>query len=110
MKTVTTMMLRSVAIGASTAVCLTLAGCMSSSPIWDAHMGESVRNVMHAQIIHPGPPTDDDARGTDGRAAVAAMKNYDKSLRSPTPTASPFVIGVSSGGSPMSAPSGDTGQ
>ncbi|VVE02299.1 hypothetical protein [Pandoraea terrigena] len=110
MKTVTTMMLRCAAFGASGAVCLSLAGCMSSSPIWDAHMGEAVRNVMHAQIVHPGPPTDDDTRGTDGRAAVAAMNNYDKSLRTPTPTASPFVIGVSSGGAAMSPPSGDTGQ
>jgi hypothetical protein len=86
-------------------VCATLggslSGCMSSSPIWDAHVGDAVRTVTQMQIIdpHAGEHTPS-TPGVDGKAAVAAQQQYDKSFQTPPTTFNPFVIGVgSSGGS-----------
>ncbi|HWX12200.1 MAG TPA: hypothetical protein VNZ04_09425 [Trinickia sp.] len=76
-----------------------LGGCMSSSPIWDAHFGESVKAITQAQIIDPqagehNPSTS----GVDGKAAVSAMTAYGKSFDAPAPTTNNFVIGIGSGG------------
>jgi hypothetical protein len=82
------------------AVCATLGGCMTSTPIWDAHFGEATRAVMQAQIIdphaaenHPSTP------GVDGQSAVSALTQYDKSYANPPTSANPYTIGVSSGSS-----------
>ncbi|SDI09516.1 hypothetical protein [Paraburkholderia phenazinium] len=77
-----------------------LGGCMSSSPIWDAHFGEAEKAVTQAQIIDPRaaehtPSVD----GIDGKAAASAMTQYDKSFAQPATNTNPFVIGVSTGGS-----------
>lgn len=79
--------------------CAALGGCLSSTPIYDSHFGDAVRAVAHAQIIDPdaaihNPSTD----GVDGKAAVAAMSSYDKSIAQPTPNGNAFVIGVGSSG------------
>jgi hypothetical protein len=75
--------------------CALLGGCMSSSPIWDAHFGESVKAITQAQIIDPQAgeylPS---ANGVDGKSAASAMDAYDKSFQAPAPTANPFVIGI----------------
>ena len=75
-----------------------LGGCMTSTPIWDAHFGEAEKAAMQAQIIDPqaaehAPSTD----GIDGKAAASAMTQYDKSFAQPATSENPFVIGISSG-------------
>ncbi|WGY72959.1 hypothetical protein KEC55_33400 [Burkholderia cepacia] len=72
-----------------------LAGCMSSTPVWDTRFGESVRAVTQAQIIDPHagehPAV---ASGVDGAAATSALDNYDKSFKQTQPPANAFVIGI----------------
>jgi len=75
-----------------------LGGCLSSSPIWDAHFGEAERAVTQAQIIDPhagehNPSTP----GLDGKAAASAMEAYEKTFQAPAQAANPFVIGIGSG-------------
>ncbi|BAX63760.1 hypothetical protein [Burkholderia stabilis] len=72
-----------------------LAGCMSSSPVWDSRFGDSVRTVMQAQIIDPHAAEHTvSAPGVDGSAAAAALDNYDKSFKQIQPPANAFVIGI----------------
>ena len=80
--------------------CVALGGCMTSSPIWDAHFGEAVHAATQAQIIDPqagehAPSTP----GIDANSAVSAMTQYDKSYSQPPNTSNPFTIGVSNGSS-----------
>lgn len=78
--------------------CAALNGCMSSTPVWDAHFGQALKAVTHAQIIDPDAVGHAHATpATDGNSAVAAMDSYDKSFRSPVPPTNAFVIGVGSG-------------
>ncbi|KAA1014420.1 hypothetical protein FVF58_06085 [Paraburkholderia panacisoli] len=80
-------------------VCAALGGCMSSTPIWDAHFGEALKTVTQAQIIDPHAAEHaQSARGIDGRSAVSAMETYDKSFQQPAPSPNAFVIGIGSGG------------
>ncbi|RQS35410.1 hypothetical protein DIE03_05825 [Burkholderia sp. Bp8992] len=72
-----------------------LAGCMSSTPVWDSRFGDSVRTVMQAQIIDPHAGEHPaSASGVDGAAAAAALDNYDKSFKQAVPPANAFVIGI----------------
>jgi hypothetical protein len=76
-----------------------LGGCMTSTPIWDAHFGEAVRAVTQAQIIDPhAGERNPSTPGVDGKAAVSAMTTYNKSFDAPAPTVNQFVIGVGGGG------------
>jgi hypothetical protein len=76
-----------------------LGGCMTSTPIWDAHFGESVRTVMQAQIIDPHAGERNPSKpGIDGKAAVSSMGVYNKSFDTPPPTVNQFVIGIGGGG------------
>ncbi len=78
--------------------CAFLGGCMSSSPVWDAHFGEAVRTVTQSQIIDPqAGERSPSAPGIDGQSAVSAMTQYDKSFSQPPTSSSPYTIGVSSG-------------
>ncbi|MFT0172024.1 hypothetical protein ACLKMY_23925 [Paraburkholderia mimosarum] len=80
--------------------CAALNGCMSSTPIWDAHFGQALKAVNQAQIIDPDAAAHANATPSmDGTSAVTAMDSYDKSFRSPTPPANAFVIGVGTGSS-----------
>jgi len=69
------------ALALGTLSCLGLSACMTTTPTWDQHRGEALAVVMQLQIINPdapaGLPTID---GTDGKTAVAAMRNFDRSL------------------------------
>ncbi|MEX3931198.1 hypothetical protein AB4Y32_05130 [Paraburkholderia phymatum] len=79
-------------------LCAALNGCMSSTPIWDKHMGEALKAVTQAQIIDPHAAQHaPSAPGIDGTSAASAMDSYDKSFRAPTPSPNAFVIGVGSG-------------
>ncbi|MEX3967984.1 hypothetical protein AB4Y42_38275 [Paraburkholderia sp. EG286B] len=75
-----------------------LGGCMTSSPIWEAHFGEAVRHSMQAQIIDPDAGQHASQPGVDGKSAASAMDNYDKSFQHPVTSANPYTIGVSGGG------------
>lgn len=77
-----------------------LGGCMSSSPIWDAHFGEAVRATTQAQILDPqAGERNPSTQGVNGSAAVSAMQRYDKSFAAPAQTTNPFVIGIGTGSS-----------
>ncbi|ANA34085.1 hypothetical protein R82526_01133 [Ralstonia mannitolilytica] len=61
--------------------CQALTACMTTTPVWDKHFGEAVTSVKQAQVIHPDAPAGLPAiDGYDGKAAVAAMNNYDRSM------------------------------
>lgn len=78
--------------------CAALGGCMTSTPIWDAHFGEAVKTVTQAQVIDPDAGAHNPSKpGIDGRAANSAMGQYQKSFDAPPATFTPFVIGVGSG-------------
>jgi hypothetical protein len=92
--------------------CLALNGCMSTTPNFDRHFGESVKSFTAAQIIDPDAATKNPStQGVDGKAAVGAMSNYNASFKAPPTTANAFVIGVggsgaggAGGGAAMPAP------
>ncbi|WP_396333767.1 hypothetical protein [Burkholderia anthina] len=72
-----------------------LAGCMSSSPVWDSRFGDSVRAVTQAQIIDPHAAEHAPSYpGVDGAAAASAMDNYNKSFVQLEPKSNTFVIGI----------------
>jgi hypothetical protein len=77
-----------------------LGGCMTSTPIWDAHIGEALKAVTQAQIIDPhAGERAHSPEGMDGKSAASAMDNYDKSFAHPVATPGAYVIGVGSGNS-----------
>ncbi|SIT45917.1 conserved exported hypothetical protein [Paraburkholderia piptadeniae] len=79
-------------------LCGALSGCMSSTPIWDKHMGEALNAVKQAQIIDPHAAEHaPSAQGVDGKSAASAMATYDKSFKEITPTPNAYVIGVGNG-------------
>lgn len=75
-----------------------LGGCMTSTPVWDAHFGNAARTVSQMQIIdpHAGEHTPS-TPGVDGKAAVAAQDAYDKSFQAAPTTPNAFVIGIGNG-------------
>ncbi|WP_454734926.1 hypothetical protein [Cupriavidus necator] len=61
--------------------CLTLSACMTSTPVWDRQRGVALATVTQMQIINPDAPAGlPTVTGTDGKTAVAAMQNFDRSL------------------------------
>jgi hypothetical protein len=81
-------------------VATTLAGCLSSTPHWDATFGDSVKQLTVMQTLNPQASANTDpVSGIDGTAAVAAQKGYAKSFTAPTPPGNMFTIGVGSGSS-----------
>lgn len=77
-----------------------LGGCMTSSPIWEAHFGEAVRASTQAQIIDPdAAQRPAPAPGIDGKAAASAMNLYDKSYEQPPVADNAYTMGVSGGSS-----------
>ncbi|PCE33855.1 hypothetical protein [Burkholderia ubonensis] len=75
-----------------------LAGCMSSTPVWDGRFGESVRAVTQAQVIDPHAAEHAPKPAVSGSAAAAALDNYDKSFQTVQPQSNTFVIGISKSG------------
>ena len=85
----------------ATALGTLLGACMSSSPYWDAHFGEAARASFAAQVIHPEAGQHPPSHPTyDGKAAVAAMNSYDKSIA--TGNAANANTGTTTGLSSMS--------
>ncbi|WP_432259415.1 hypothetical protein [Cupriavidus sp. TMH.W2] len=61
--------------------CLGLSACMTSTPVWDSQRGVALATVTQLQIINPDAPAGlPTVTGTDGKTAVAAMRNLDRSL------------------------------
>ncbi|WP_439671354.1 Transmembrane lipoprotein [Cupriavidus necator] len=61
--------------------CLGLSACMTSTPVWDGQRGVALATITQMQIINPDAPAGlPTVTGTDGKTAVAAMKNFDRSL------------------------------
>jgi hypothetical protein len=84
-----------------------LGGCMTSTPIWDAHFGEAVRTTTQAQIIDPDAgERNPSTPGVEAKAAVSAMTAYNKSFEAPTRTGNEFTFGMGSNGSGGSGGSG----
>ena len=83
-----------------TLACLTLSGCMTSTPVWDRQRGMALATVTQMQIINPDAPAGlPTVTGTDGKTAVAAMRNLDRSLSKPQQGGSPaMTIDFGAGG------------
>jgi hypothetical protein len=78
-------------------IALTLSGCLTSTPQWDAHFGETVQQITASQVINPHAGTDSDpVSGIDGGAATANMFRYDKSFAQPLGVTSPYGVGLGS--------------
>ena len=93
MKTLKPLIRASVCAG----ITLSLAGCLTSTPQWDAHFGESVQQINTAQVLNPQASSNSDpVTGLDGSAAASTMFRYDKSFSQPP--VSPFGTPLGSSG------------
>jgi hypothetical protein len=101
MKTLKSLIRASVCAGIS----LSLAGCLTSTPQWDAHFGETVLQLSASQVLNPEAGSNiDPVTGVDGGAAASAMFHYDKSFSQPVVVSSPFGAGIGSSGSSTGSP------
>lgn len=77
-----------------------LTGCAASTPQYDAHFGDAVRQAKAKMIINPNAGMNPDpAAGLDGQAANEAMGRYQESFRTPPPAVNVINIGGGLGGS-----------
>lgn len=61
-----------------------LQGCISTTPHWDGRFGDATRNNLAAQVVFPtAAASGNPALGLDGRAARAAIDNYQRSFERP---------------------------
>ncbi len=78
-----------------------IAGCVSTTPHWDAHQGDSVRVLNAAQQLDPQAAAKNGSRqgSLDGKAALESADRYVNSFREP-PVQNIFVVGpaVTGGG------------
>jgi hypothetical protein len=75
---------------------LLLAGCMASTPRLDRQFGDTVRQAVARQTLAPlARHNPDPVAGTDGRSAVRALQQYEKTYSEPAPGGGVFTIGVS---------------
>lgn len=59
-------------------------GCISTTPQWDSQFGAATRANLAAQTIDPtAGASRNSAVGLDGRAARAAIDNYERSFAQP---------------------------
>ncbi|HTJ91817.1 MAG TPA: hypothetical protein VL424_01760 [Pararobbsia sp.] len=81
------------------AMLLSLGGCLTSTPQWDANFGNSVTAVRTMQTANPDASMNDNpVAGIDGGAAASAIQNYGKSFDAPPSHPEMFTIGVGSSG------------
>lgn len=60
------------------------AGCVATTPGWDARFGMATSSNLAAQTLDPGAGANrNPALGLDGRAARAAIDNYQRSFARP---------------------------
>jgi uncharacterized lipoprotein len=75
------------------AVLAVLAGC-STTPNYDKHFGDAVRQARLAMTINPDAAANPDpAAGMDGPAAQHAMTRYQNSFKAPPPVVNVINIG-----------------
>ena len=83
---------------AISAITLMLSGCQNPMPRYEREFGESVRNTLQAQIIHPeASQNTNPVSGIDGRAARDSINVYQNSFSKPTPQPNVFNFGVGGG-------------
>ncbi len=86
---------RTVTLGTALAVVAGLAGCMSTTPVYEQHFGESVRIVRAMQTLNPEAPNNaDPGVNVNGRAATAAMDRFNGLYRSAPADANGYTVGV----------------
>ena len=74
---------------------LAVTGCVSTTPHMDSHFGEVVNLVKAQQTLNPDASRNSEPlNGMDGKAAMSAYDEYQKSYRAPEPQQSVFTIGV----------------
>jgi uncharacterized lipoprotein len=75
------------------AVLAVLAGC-STTPHYDKHFGDAVRQARLAMTINPNAGANPDpATGIDGQSAQRAMTRYQDSFKAPPPVVNVINIG-----------------
>ena len=75
------------------AVLAMLAGC-STTPHYDAHFGDAVRQAKIAMTIDPNASArSEPATGIDGRSAAEAIARYQDSFKAPPPVVNVINIG-----------------
>lgn len=84
------------AMGALLSTAFLIGGCASTSPIQDAHFGESVRQLNAQQRINPEASAANEAKplGADGRTVRASSERLLESYRNPQTSEIPTVSGV----------------
>jgi len=88
-------------IGLGCGLALSLAACMTTTPNYDAHFGESVRIVRAMQTLNPDTANNNPVTGVGGQAAVAAMDRYGSSFMKPPTDSGAYTIGIGTGSSMM---------
>ena len=77
---------------AAPAACVLLAGCVHTTPDWDAHFGDNARIALAQQVAQPlAARNADPVAGMDGRAARGAYERYQKSFSEPAQQPAPLV-------------------
>lgn len=76
----------------------TVAGCVATSPDWDARFGDAARTAAAHQVLAPDASRNaDPVRGIDGKAAQGTMGEYAKGYAQPQHQTGVFTIGVGGG-------------
>jgi type IV pilus biogenesis protein CpaD/CtpE len=71
-----------------------LGACASTTPHYDAHFGEAVRQTLSAQVIDPrAGESPDPVTGMDGGSSREAIQRYRESFKAPPPAANVINIG-----------------
>ena len=80
------------------AVLAVLAGC-STTPHYDKHFGDAVRQAKLAMTINPNASANPDpAAGIDGKAATEAIARYQNTFKEPPPVVNVINIGGATSG------------
>ncbi|WP_420995517.1 hypothetical protein ACKI2N_005330 [Cupriavidus sp. 30B13] len=92
-------------VAVATCAAAGLAGCMTTTPVYDAHFGDAVRIVRAMQTLNPDASLNTDpVTGVDARSATYAMDRYNTSFRNPPTDTNAYAIGVGTSSSSSSAP------
>lgn len=82
-----------------TCAALALLGGCSTTPNYDRHFGEAVRQARLGMTINPAASANpDQVAGIDGHAAREAITRYQDSFKAPPPVVNVINIGGGTGG------------
>lgn len=74
---------------------LGLAACTAPTPHLDAHIGEAVADMRHAQVMNPAAGQKTAApTGTEASTAKLSYEQYQKTFKTPERSNNSFVIGI----------------